>query len=151
MPCISGSYKPNVGPLIQIAVVSPELRKQAGNGGEINPSKVKMYMALVDTGATCTCISSKVAQEVGLNPSGKAKMIGSTGEEEKNTYRFGVGFLLDPVQQPTGQVSGNLNVHMVNGMEFSQQGSGFEVLLGRDVICKGTFPLSFDGHFILSF
>ncbi|MBI4082743.1 MAG: aspartyl protease family protein [Candidatus Lambdaproteobacteria bacterium] len=109
------------------------------------------YNALLDTGATSTCISPRVVQEVGPKPTGKAQMIGATGVEAKNTYHFGVGFLLNPVQQPSGLMAGNLSVMELDGMEFSYEGTGFDVLLGRDVLCKGAFSLSFDGHFILSF
>lgn len=34
------------------------------------------------------------------------------------------------------------------GIEFALPG-GFDVLLGGDVICRGTFELSFDGHAML--
>jgi hypothetical protein len=36
-------------------------------------------------------------------------------------------------------------------MEFAPPGgSPFQILLGRDILCKGTFTLSFDGHFTFS-
>ena len=33
----------------------------------------------------------------------------------------------------------------VNGIEFIPL-PGFDVLLGRDILCQGTFVMSFDGH-----
>src|SRR5207237_209180 len=36
-------------------------------------------------------------------------------------------------------------------MEFIPRGgSPFQMLLGRDIICRGTFTMSFDGHFTFS-
>lgn len=36
-------------------------------------------------------------------------------------------------------------------MEFTPAPGGpFEILVGRDILCQGTFALSFDGHFTLS-
>jgi hypothetical protein len=34
--------------------------------------------------------------------------------------------------------------------ESSNPSSPFEILLGRDLLCRGAFTLSFDGHFTLS-
>ncbi len=50
-----------------------------------------------------------------------------------------------------GTVSGNLNMRLVQGSEFTNHGFGFDVLLGRDVICKGGPSLTFDGHWHLAF
>lgn len=110
----------------------------------------RLYTALIDTGATLTCISPKVAQEVGLQPIGKTMMIGATGRSAVNSYHFGVGFLTNQIQAPTGQVSATLETRFVDGMEFVVEGAAFDVLLGRDVICTGTFTLSFDGHMLLA-
>jgi hypothetical protein len=39
----------------------------------------------------------------------------------------------------------------VIGVEFMPQpGSGFDMLLGRDILCRGVFSMSFDGHAIFS-
>ena len=34
--------------------------------------------------------------------------------------------------------------------EAANPSSPFEILLGRDLLCRGAFTLSFDGHFTLS-
>lgn len=156
MPCIAGLYNPSVGPLIQLAIIDPGPGMLSGNPtsnlvsiSSAVPSP-RFYTALVDTGATLTCIYQKVVQEIGLQPIGKSMMTGATGSSAVNTYQFGVGFLTNPVQTPTGQVTGTLDVRVVDGMEFAVQGAVFDVLLGRDIICAGSFSLSFDGHMLLS-
>ncbi len=95
MPCISGNYNPAVGPLIQVAILDAATAMNPGADGDKNP-KLGIFKALIDTGATSTCISGRVVSETGLAPSGKT---------------------------PND---------------------------GRDIICGGSFTLSFDGHFILS-
>lgn len=156
MPCISGAYNPAVGPLTQIVIVAPTPEMLSGIA---SPSAIsvnspvqspRFYTALIDTGATLTCISPKVVHEVGLQPTGKSMMTGATGSSAVNTYQFGVGFMTNQVQMPTGQLTGTLEVRIVDGMEFAVQGAVFDILLGRDIICAGTFSLSFDGHFLLS-
>lgn len=53
-------------------------------------------------------------------------------------------------QLPTGAVQANIVAISVTGSEFDNTNCGFDVLLGRDVICKGIFSMSFDGHAVLS-
>jgi hypothetical protein len=47
--------------------------------------------------------------------------------------------------------SGQLSMHLVQGCEFMSHGFGFDVLIGRDILCKGILTLSFDGHYLLCF
>ena len=37
-----------------------------------------------------------------------------------------------------------------NGSFFDGSGSGFDVLIGRDILCQGVFNMSFDGHVTFS-
>ncbi len=77
-------------------------------------------------------------------------MVGATGESPVDQFTFGVGFILSPMQQPTGETRMDLAVRSVQGCLFHNSSLAFDVLLGRDIICEGSFTLSFDGHFILS-
>jgi hypothetical protein len=110
-----------------------------------------MFAALLDTGASVTCISNNVVQAIGLTPSGKTSMVGSTGASTVDQYTFLVGFLFGAQQTATGAYTGQLNAHLVQGCEFQAHGFGFDVLIGRDILCKGTMSLSFDGHYVLTF
>jgi hypothetical protein len=116
-----------------------------------SPQNLIMFAGLVDTGASVTCISKNVVQTVGLQPSGKTSMSGSTGASVVDQYSFVVGFLFGQQQTPSGAISGQLHGHLVQGCEFTSHGFGFDVLIGRDILCKGTLSLSFDGHYVLSF
>lgn len=150
MPCISGSYNPAAGPLIQVVIIDPT-QTPVSSGGTIKGTTLNVFLALADTGASSTCISQKVAQDVGLQPSGKTLMSGATGQSPVDQYTFVVAFMLNPTQDPSGHLSGSLASHIVQGCEFANHGFGFDVLLGRDILCKGVFSLSGDGHYLLCF
>jgi hypothetical protein len=152
MPCVSGNYDPHVGVLINCAVF-PQSQLAAfvaplAPGG--SPPNVTMFMGLIDTGASATCISAKVVASLVLQPSGKTTLSGSTGQSDRS-YTFVVGFIFGAQQAPTGAVSGQLIPHLVQGCEFTSHGFGFDLLIGRDILCKGALSLSFDGHYTLSF
>lgn len=149
MPCISGSYHPNVGPLIQVAVFSAS--KELLSGEIPKTLQVKTYSALIDTGATNTCISSKVAEELKLQPRGKINMSGTTGTRPVDQFSIFIGFLLNRQQGPEGDKFDIGALQSVQACQFDNSGFAFDLLLGRDIICKGSFSMSFDGHFILSF
>ena len=108
----------------------------------------------MDTGADTTCISPKVVKDVGLSPIGKKLVGGATGSRATNYYEFAVGLQIGEVTIPSpGQTQADFSFQMIEeGSEWPGNPSrGFEVLLGRDILCRGIFALSFDGHFILSF
>jgi Aspartyl protease len=151
MPCISGNYNPAVGIIVQIAILpQSQLSALQMTGQPVSPPNITMFAALLDTGASVTCISKNVVQKLGLQPSGKTSMSGSTGAQTVDQYAFLVGFIFGAQQAPTGAVSGQLSVNLVQGCEFTNHGFGFDVLIGRDILCKGTLNMSFDGHFVLA-
>ncbi len=89
MPCISFKFDPAVGPLINIGFCQPasvneaiDSRAQPGAPA----AQVTLFTALIDTGATRTCISPAIAQQVGLLPIGKAMMWSATHSVALNTY-----------------------------------------------------------------
>lgn len=138
MPCLSGSFNTNTGPLINVGVLQPGALTPAG--GPIAP--VTTFPALIDTGASATCISPNVAQTVGLQPIGMRPITSATHSVPVNVYL--VDLLL-----PFGNAG--LVVSATQVMEFAPAGgSPFQILLGRDILCRGTFTLSFDGHFTFS-
>lgn len=153
MPCISGNYNPSVGVVVQVAVLPLSMisTSQGRQNNQIVGQNIQFFPALFDTGASITCISNSVVKAVGLKPSGKTQMSGSTGQGTVNQYAFVVGLMWGTQQNPTGTFNGNMASHVVQGCEFTNHGFGFEVLLGRDIICKGVLTMSFDGHFVFAF
>lgn len=149
MPSLAFQYNPNVGPLIQVAIWQPGFIPKQGMTAAQNPVAVTMYNALIDTGASCTCVTAKVINDVGLTPIGKMTSGGVHGKKIVNQYQFQVALVFPQSQAPTGLVNANVLAMAVTGIEFDASG-GFDVLLGRDIICRGVLSLSWDGHGTLS-
>ncbi|MCK4540830.1 MAG: clan AA aspartic protease [Spirochaetales bacterium] len=91
--------------------------------------------ALWDTGATNTVISVKLAQELGLPTTGKAKTRGVHGENVVNTHLIDI-LLMDSVLFPTWQVSAGI---------IDPDNRGIGLLIGMDIISLGDFALTHNG------
>jgi Aspartyl protease len=152
MPSLSFSYIPSVGPLIQVAIWPPNYRPSAPTPAI--PIAPTLYNALIDTGASCTCISPKVVADLSLPPTGKQHVGHAQGSTATNSYQFQVAFFFPQMQTVTaaGVLQAQVAAFAVMRIEFiAPAGSAFDVLLGRDIICRGAFAMSFDGHAIISF
>lgn len=138
MPCLSGQFNAAIGALINVGVLPAGTLQPGGT----TPTQITAFPALIDTGATVTCISPQVVQTVGLQPIGMIPMVSATQAVPVNTYLVdlalpfgGTGFLMQGMQV----------------MEFvTSSGSPFQILVGRDILSRGTFTMSFDGHFTFS-
>jgi len=132
MPCRSSRFDPSVGPLIQIGI------SEAGVEPSASPNRVRNYSALIDTGAQVTCIAPSVAQDLGLRPFGKRPMVSAHEARPANCYFVDLLVHFDvlvPFRQTTV-------------VEFNRPASAsFEMLLGRDLLCKGSFFMSPDGRY----
>jgi hypothetical protein len=155
MPLVAGNYNPAAGVLVNVGILPQSqfsaLQTKSTGSSPTNPANITAFPALLDTGASVTCISDKVIKTLGLQPSGKTTMSGSTGQSAVDQYAFVVAFMFGLQQTPTGAFSGEINAHLVQGCEFMSHGFGFDVLIGRDILCKGSFTLTFDGHYVLAF
>jgi hypothetical protein len=148
MPCLSIRYNPSVGPLLQLAIWPSGYAPPNTPGAP--PSHVSLYMALIDTGASHTCISAKVISDLTLSPMGKMPVGGVHGSQPANQYQFQVALIFpqsSTVPTASGAVAASVHVTPVTGIEFVPNGP-FDVLLGRDVICQGSFSMSLDNHAI---
>jgi hypothetical protein len=73
------------------------------------------------------------------------------GSTAINSYQFQIAFIFPQLQIPSGAVQAQIIAMLLMGTEFTPPlGSAFDVLLGRDVLCRGVFSMSFDGHGVLS-
>ncbi len=145
MPCLSINYNPAVGPLLNLAIADPSVNPAAQGQNPAQALQLSHYMALIDTGASNTCISAKVISDLKLQPSGKMQVSGVHGAQATNLYQFKVIILFPTAQMPTGLVQASAATFDINGSQFIAP-TTFDVLLGRDVICKGNFTMAFDGH-----
>lgn len=85
--------------------------------------------AIFDTGATASMISSDIANELGLIPYGTATISGVHGTESSNIY------IIDMIFRNGFKIP-NISVSEAGGS------AGFDLLIGMDIISKGTMLLS---------
>ena len=119
-----------LAPVLQSAVqISEAFDPQQGNP----IPTAQPYLAIWDTGATSTVITSKVVTELGLKPSGKVTVVGvgpagSSQEHDSNTYLINV-FLPNNV--------------VLTGVRASENAvAGCDVLIGMDVITTGDLAIT---------
>ena len=103
------------------------------------------FTALIDTGATSTCITPKVAQQLNLSASGRRGVHGVSGLQYHNSYMFEIGFDR-PVLRPDGTSYNSIAVmpKLIVGTEFFVN-TGFDVLLGMDVLSLGSLKIEGNG------
>jgi predicted aspartyl protease len=103
------------------------------------PEKIVEYNAIWDTGATGTVISKKVVKEMGLIPTGMARVCTANGECDVCTY------VIDLILPNRICVQ---DLKVTEGTITSTE----DLLIGMDVICAGDFAVSnFEGKTSFSF
>jgi hypothetical protein len=147
MPSLSIQFNPKVGPILQVFVWKPGFVPP--QGASAAPMTPNAYNALLDTGASCSCVSDKVIKAEGLVPSGKQQVGGVHGSHPTNAYRFQIAIPFVQGQSAAGAVNANIVSFNINGVEFIPL-PNIDVLIGRDILCTGAFAMSFDGHATLS-
>ncbi len=108
-------------------------------------------MALIDSGASSTMISSRVVGTLGLEPVSKKAYAALGGRIYRDAYLFHVAFYGDDA---AGSAAGVERIHVcsqvIHGGEVDD-GLSFDVLLGMDVITTGTLVIDRDGRFSFSY
>ena len=121
---------------------------------------VTPYRALIDTGATFTMISQRVASGLNLEPVGSEQVWGVNGPNWVLTYLFHVGFLDSTYQSPDNH-DGDQHVMERGSTEISKyhiygtpiiggelkDETSFDVLLGMDIISTGELIFRKNGTF----
>jgi predicted aspartyl protease len=98
----------------------------------------KQWKALWDTGATGSCISQRIAAELGLKPTAMSKMITPSGEKTVPCYR--VQILLPN------------NVRFADVQVLEADCQKFDMLIGMNIIGQGDFAVSnFQGSTVFSY
>lgn len=105
-----------------------------------NGSSSSEFIALWDTGASVTCISSDVVTRLGLVATGKKTIKTPSGSSTVNTYLISV------------TLPDNMNIPDVEVCDSKIGDQGFDVLIGMDIITKGDFAVSnFNGTTVFTF
>lgn len=145
MPHLTLEFSPN-GPIIDIiiGVSGPRKRALTAQGAQVPPPV--QIRALVDTGASCTCIDPQILSGLNLSRTGVTQMHSTTtGATPVPHNLFDVSLvLLNPKI--------NYTMHVVSVAEVIVPVPGTQALIGRDVL-KNCL-LIYDGQhktFTLSF
>lgn len=115
----------NLGPLVAVAIAIPTVRAQqiASVPGTIVPTPIS-GLALIDTGATGTCVDEESIAPLGLPIIGTAPMLGTTGKKDKPVYPVRLEF--------PGTGFGPVEPWQVIGAELKE--CGLLALIGRDIL-----------------
>jgi hypothetical protein len=160
MPCIWGQHSSSQ--LFCVVAVLPASAAALAEGS-IYTGQAQGCRALIDTGATTTCVSKRLSSLLGLQPVGKVAVHGVAGIVYHNSYLFSIAFpfnvppnlSLPPGVQPTpGNVTTQLHMldKVLQGCEFDGGVTPtFDVLLGMDVISTGSLVVQGNGTFSFSF
>lgn len=161
MPSLSVTYNPIIGPLLTLiltppAVLARGMHAVAQTDVSATPLNVHAALALVDTGASITSVTEDLARTVGLPLIGKRLIGTASGAWAANIYLadIAIPFSNLPVGPP-GQPLPATNVTaapMLNipVLEFKTSSPRFNMLLGRDILCRGIFSMGFDGRITFS-
>ena len=124
MPCATFKFEPAGGMRLPIGLAKPISLFP----DQTEPVRIEEFMALLDTGASKTCVTGEIANKLALPLMGKTEMISASEMTPTNVYL--VDFFL-PFGQP-GK-SPEFRVPDLPVMEFNGGGS-VHILLGMDVL-----------------
>lgn len=98
-------------------------------------------------------ISSRVANELNLTARGLTQVAGVDGVSDHEVYYFHVGIKSGDTETEYGHHIGALHVfpEYIEGGEVNLEGFDFDVLLGMDVISRGSLAVEGSGTFSFSF
>ena len=109
---------------------------------------IQTLTALIDTGATNTCITASAAQKIGLDPLGEMPTMGVHGINSTRFYQFRIGFF----QYESGELGSSSDFKVsilkepIKGTELGFDTAPFDVLLGMDVISHGDLHIGQNGR-----
>ena len=146
MPCIWGRHDRNqVFVDAKILSLEDAVHLRAGTAEKtLHPFK-----ALVDTGASLTCITKNVVDAVSLEPVGKVPISGVSGQTFHHAYLFQVGFTVQAEGRNIAET--HLIGSAVQGAEFIAPRGDFDVLLGMDILSVGSLAVEGNGTYSFSF
>lgn len=93
------------------------------------PMQPKMWQGVWDTGATGSCITQRIVDDLKLTPIGKSQISTANGLKIVNTYLVDVGL-------PNNVIIPNIVV------SCADLGSDLDLLIGMDIISLGDFAIT---------
>lgn len=120
------------GPVVQVTVsLSPAMAAPIIQQGQQVPAPVSGF-ALIDTGASGTCIDTGTATQMGLPVIGMGKMTSATHQEvDAPVYAVQIQFVGLPIA-----------LQALNALGAELKAQGLLALIGRDALSAGVFVYS---------
>ena len=149
MPAFSGQFDWKPGLIWNVGFISGNIPPQQ----IINPGGLHVCRALVDTGATTTCISKSVATALGIEPTGKVGMQTAGGAVDVNVFSVRMAFLFGKKAKESGESIGQVELidTIIQAPEFDPGNNIYQALIGRDILKIGVLSMSYDGHFSFAY
>ena len=97
--------------------------------------------ALVDTGATRTCISPRAVKTLGVSPIDKKDVHTAAGKVQKFVYQINAHVML-PHEQEEGEKHFHMKNYILIDVMEADCPPRFDMLLGMDVIRQGSLHVS---------
>ncbi len=131
MPHFTITLSPN-GPLVNAAISVSKVRSDALQLEKRPIPPPVNVRALIDTGASGSCIDPSIRTQLGLTPTGttKAHSPGTKKDAPHDVDQFDVGIFI-PGLTATSRA---FYIPTVQVMEFDLDHQGFQVILGRDIL-----------------
>ena len=153
MPLIRGDTGKGK-PIVRVALIPGNVSSEPVTGfPNENSLQTLECRALLDTGADGTSVCASVARAAGLRYLGKRPVVGIGGQNYHRTWATRIGFFLDEEGADIGNpLSNHGNLFVLEEPVLAVQipdNSRFEVIIGRDILCKGTFIMRPNGSFEL--
>lgn len=147
MPHFTREVSPN-GPIVGVIFAASEARRAALTAaGKAHPNPVP-GVALLDTGASCTCIDPAIARQLELSPTGTTGILTpSTGATQHETEQFDIAMV---IPGPDGAMPLVLQTVPVVSCELYQT-QEIHALIGRDILNRCVFVYNGAGFFTLAF
>jgi predicted aspartyl protease len=120
----------SLGPLVDIAIGVSQARAEALRKNSLPVPTPLHLRALVDTGASITCVDPSILQQLNLTPTGAIAIhTPSTGNAPHNTYQYDISLvLLHPEVQ--------LQIGSIPVIESQLVVQGIHALVGRDILSR---------------
>jgi len=132
-------------------VLMPIIRLDGIDADNTEFPSIFVLKALVDTGATNTCLTESAASKLKLEPLGYKSTMGVHGISQTRYYLFRIGFLN---HTPNGNSVSLGEMAVLNtpieGTELSAN-AGFDVLLGMDALSCGNLYVGSNGSYKFEF
>ena len=121
--------------MVDAIVTVSEARRQALELAKQAVPHPVQIRALIDTGASNTCIDPIVLAELGLSPTGSAMCnTASSGDIAHQTDMYDIGLIVPSPQRP---FLARPTLPVMAALLFKQQ--GFHALIGREILAKCVF------------